>query len=175
MTGYSIGAPTIKSTNKTATHSNYGTVEFQNEGTVKRMERPQRGVSTHSFCSTLSQAQRFVSGVKQTNLSKDQEEQARTSLQEGFAYIKALTKLEIPLQDLGGTIYGEQSTAGVRQGQGPSPKRPFKRCQRWKHHREISTAHVGMDGTWTQSIAKVSVTEDAHEHHIATTQTQADL
>ena len=34
-------------------------------------------------------------GVKQPNLSQEQEEQAQTSLQEGFAYIQALLQLEI--------------------------------------------------------------------------------
>ena len=77
------------------------------------------------FCSTelVTSTTFCVCDAKDTNLSKGQEEQAQTSLQEGFDHIQALPTLEMRPQILRSKIYGQTKSAStIRQSQGPLPK-----------------------------------------------------
>ena len=69
-------------------------------------------------------------------------------------YSQAPAKVEIRSQNLRAQIYG-QSRAQQQQGNAKDhdPKGRYKICQ----------LNLRKDGTWTQSIAKVSVVKDVHE------------
>ena len=126
--------------------------------------KPQRGFVSHSAAWTTSQAQRFVfCGAKRTHLPNGQEEQAQTLVNEGCAYNQALAKLEIRPQNLRGNTCGQN---GARQykGKGHHWEAVTKAVKLGNtKEREKSAAQLRQVGTWTQSIAKVFVTRDAHE------------
>ena len=62
-------------------------------------------------------------GAKRLNSTKEQEEQAQTSLHQGFAYVQALTQLEIRRRKIERvTSTDKAKPAAARQARGPLPK-----------------------------------------------------
>ena len=96
----------------------------------------------------------MVCGAKQTILSNEQEEQAQNSLEERFDYMQTPAKVELRSQNLRAQIYGQSRAQQHGKAKDHDPKGRYKRCQ----------LNLRKDGTWTQSIAKVSVVKDVHEH-----------
>ena len=94
--------------------------------------------------------------VFRTNLSKEQEEQAQNSLQAGFAYIQALTKLERRPGSLRGNTADRAEHRSSTARPRTMSKRPLQKVSKLEiPKRETSTAQLRKDGTLTQSVAKV--------------------
>ena len=101
--------PKTSSTNKVATYSKQGVFGPPKPGNFEVDEKTSSRVQCKYckmeivMCTTFS-----VCGAEQPNLLKENEEQAQTSLQAGFAHIQSLTQLEIRPRKLKGNTYGQR-------------------------------------------------------------------
>ena len=88
--------------------SNQETLELQNKGNLEENEKTsQRVHCQYNNMDNVEGTIYCVCGAKQPNLLQEQEKLAGTSLQEGFAHIQALTKLEVRPPNLRGNVDGQ--------------------------------------------------------------------
>ena len=88
--------------------SNQETLELQNKGNIEENEKTSKRVHCpYNNMDNVEGTILCVCGAKQPNLLQEQEKLAGTSLQEGFAHIQALTKLEIRPPNLRGNVDGQ--------------------------------------------------------------------
>ena len=120
---------------------NKETLDHQNKGHFDEDEKTSKRIQC-PLCSTdlVADTTFCVCGAQQTHLSKEQQEQAQNSFQEGFAYIQALSKLEIRPQNLRGKTHG-QSRAQKQccKAKENDEETVTKTCPHWKHRREKAT------------------------------------
>ena len=83
------------------------TLAYQRKENFKEDEHTSWRVQSCQHCKMENVVGTTVCGPNQLNLSQEQEEQAQTLLQEGFAYNQALTQHEIRPRNLTGNIHGQ--------------------------------------------------------------------